>query len=416
MKIPRQCAILVGGLGTRLGSLTADTPKPLLDCGGRPFLAWVLRELSRFGITDIVLLAGYKSERTESFCRAAASWLPKPLSISVSVEPSPAGTGGALWHARHLLEDTFLVINGDSWIDVNLARFFARAAAPPEMAGSVLLRSMPDCSRYGRVELEGERIVALHEKSPLSGPGLINGGLYIFDRSVLAQLSPLCSLEREILPALAREGRLSGCVLDGYFIDIGIPSDYERAGVELPRRLLRPAIVFEAGVLLDQPDSLAEGQDRIPWKPGAVDAIRMANDSGIHAFLVAARTGDSCAEISGEDLKELSSRVNNDLLAYGATIDEMQIVAAPDRIPECFSEASARPEPTIDMLLDLARRWGVDPKCRVLIGERTMANGANLGAPAHFSEGGNIMDLARPLIFELDRQRTDELRQAGSSR
>jgi len=93
MKLPRQCAALIGGLGTRLGSLTANTPKPLLDCGGRPFLFWVLRELSRFGIEEIVLLAGYRSERVEEFCREAQALLPKSLTLTLSVEPEPAGTG-----------------------------------------------------------------------------------------------------------------------------------------------------------------------------------------------------------------------------------------------------------------------------------------------------------------------------------
>jgi D-glycero-D-manno-heptose 1,7-bisphosphate phosphatase len=164
VKIPRQCAILVGGLGTRLGSLTADTPKPLLDCGGRPFLAWVLRELVRFGVNEVVLLAGHRSERVESFCRELPAWLPKPLSVKISVEPSPAGTGGALWHARHLLRDTFLLINGDSWFDTNLARFFAASSAQDAVA-SVLLREMEDCARYGTAEIEGDRVVAFREKA-----------------------------------------------------------------------------------------------------------------------------------------------------------------------------------------------------------------------------------------------------------
>ena len=109
-----QCAILVGGRGTRLGPLTAATPKPLLPCGDRPFLAWVLRELSRFGIEDILLLAGHQSDSVRSFARDVHRLLPRPLSIRVSIEPSTSGTGGALWHARDHLADRFLLLNGDS--------------------------------------------------------------------------------------------------------------------------------------------------------------------------------------------------------------------------------------------------------------------------------------------------------------
>ena len=94
MMPPRQCAILVGGLGSRLGALTREVPKPLLDCGGRPFLSWIIRELSRFGIEEIVLLAGYRSQQITDFTEQVIATLPKKVRISISIEPHQAGTGG----------------------------------------------------------------------------------------------------------------------------------------------------------------------------------------------------------------------------------------------------------------------------------------------------------------------------------
>ncbi|MDR3410851.1 MAG: sugar phosphate nucleotidyltransferase [Formivibrio sp.] len=173
----RQCAFLVGGLGTRMGALTAETPKPLLDSGDHPFLAWVLRELARFGFEEIVLLSGYKSERVEDFRHQLVSTLPKPLLIKISIELMRAGTGGAVWHARHLLDDHFLLMNGDSWIDTDLGRFLANAQQA-QLPGYVLLRAMQDSARYGTVKLRGNRVEAFHEKSSRQGAGLINGGIY----------------------------------------------------------------------------------------------------------------------------------------------------------------------------------------------------------------------------------------------
>jgi D-glycero-D-manno-heptose 1,7-bisphosphate phosphatase len=99
----RQCAILVGGLGTRLGALTADTPKPILPCGDRPFLAWLLRECIRFGVTDFLLLTGHLSERVADAAEAILPTLPGHARIALSREPIRAGTGGALVHARDQL-------------------------------------------------------------------------------------------------------------------------------------------------------------------------------------------------------------------------------------------------------------------------------------------------------------------------
>ena len=117
-----QCAVLVGGLGTRLGALTATTPKPFLPCGDRPFLFWLLREFVRFGVTDFLLLTGHLSRRDRARGRRnRGRRCPARLRITLSEEPVRAGTGGAVFHARDLLQDRFLLCNGNSLFDCNLA-------------------------------------------------------------------------------------------------------------------------------------------------------------------------------------------------------------------------------------------------------------------------------------------------------
>jgi len=401
VKLPRQCAILVGGPGTRLGTLTSDTPKPLLDCGGRPFLAWVLRELSRFGFEEAVLLAGYKAERVESFCGEVSRWLPKPLKVRVSVEPEPAGTGGALWYARDLLQDNFLLVNGDSWLDANLARFLAAAAAAPDAIGSVLLRSMEDCSRYGRVELAGERIVALHEKSPIRGPGLINGGMYVFDRRVFELLSPHCSLEREVFPALAKQGKLTGCALDGYFIDIGIPADYERAGWELPRRLLRPAVFFDRDGVLNEDLGWVGTPERFRWNPGAMDAVRLASDAGLHVFVVTNQAGVARGMYTEADVQRLHEHILEELLANGATLDDVRYCPFhPEGVVESYRRESDWRKPGAGMIRDLIERWELDPGRCLLIGDKDsdLQAARAAGVKGHLYSGKDLRSYVEPLV------------------
>ncbi len=201
----RQCAILAGGLGTRLGTITAATPKPVLDIGGRPFLAWLMQELLRFGIDEFLLLTGHLSTAVEQAVRQAAAGLPRPVEVRFSTEPAPAGTGGALFHAANLLDEQFLLCNGDSLFDCNLASLLADVAGdPPQIVGRMLLRPIEDASRYGVVTLEGDRVIAFRARPDAGQPGMINAGLYAFDRQVLAHVTPVCSLERDVLPALAR--------------------------------------------------------------------------------------------------------------------------------------------------------------------------------------------------------------------
>lgn len=218
-----QAAILVGGLGTRLGTLTRETPKPMLPVGGRPFLGWLIEILRHHGAREILLLAGY---RADPILDAFA----EDPDIAIVTEPEPLGTGGALRHALGRLAPEFLLLNGDSVFDCDL-----QALAGEQIGdGAVLaLRAVPDASRYGSVELEGGVVRRFYEGA--SGPGLINAGVAKIDRRVIAGLAEgAISIEREVYPHLAAEGRLRGQVFDGDFIDIGTPEDFERGQTVVP--------------------------------------------------------------------------------------------------------------------------------------------------------------------------------------
>ena len=228
-----QAAILCGGRGTRLGALTATMPKPLLPIGERPFLDLLLDELGRAGIKRIVLLAGFMAERIADYAARTPVKDQYDMSLDLAIEPYAAGTGGALWHARDRLDETFYLLNGDSWFDIPLGRLGERLASETSITGVVALREVSDASRYGAVTLSGERIAEFAERPAQPGPGLISGGIYALRRSLLKHLGDRCSLESDLLPPLAADGALRGLVFEGYFIDIGAPEDLARARREL---------------------------------------------------------------------------------------------------------------------------------------------------------------------------------------
>src|SRR5271166_1858360 len=126
----QQAVILCGGLGTRLGGLTAETPKPLLPVDGNPFLDVLLFELGRHGITQILLLAGFAAHKMHEYALKTPLRARFGLELEVLVEPLRAGTGGALWHARDHLDHSFLLLNGDSWFDINLLELARHADEP----------------------------------------------------------------------------------------------------------------------------------------------------------------------------------------------------------------------------------------------------------------------------------------------
>ena len=231
-----QAAILCGGLGTRLGALTAATPKPLLRVGAQPFLDILLAGLGRCGVKRIVLLAGFMADRIMEYSAATPVKHRFDLTIEVAIEPHSAGTGGALWHARDRLDESFYLLNGDSWFDIPLHVLGERLLSDVSAIAAVALRDAADASRYGSVTLERDRITEFAERPVQRGPGLISGGVYAFRRSLLDHLRDRCSLEHDALPSLAAAGSLRGVIFNAYFIDIGVPEDLARARRELAHK------------------------------------------------------------------------------------------------------------------------------------------------------------------------------------
>lgn len=218
----RQCAILVGGLGTRLGELTAGRPKPLVEVAGRPFLEILITRIASHGITHVLLLAGHKGEQIQEFADIA-NRRQTAVRIDVSIEPAPLGTAGAIAFAKDRLDDEFLLLNGDSIFDFDWSDLAAVATRNPGAAIAMGLHFEPDSSRYGVVELDGEKVAAFRDRGSATA-GLINGGVYYFCRTATDIMPSQGSLEQDVLPTMAENGKLAGKPYDGVFFDIGVPS------------------------------------------------------------------------------------------------------------------------------------------------------------------------------------------------
>jgi D-glycero-alpha-D-manno-heptose 1-phosphate guanylyltransferase len=231
-------AILAGGLGTRLSTVVADRPKVLADVGGRPFLSWWLDALERQGFGHVVLCAGYKAEQLRQTLGSKRG----NLQLQYSIEPRPLGTGGALRHALPLLSSNpVLVLNGDSFCDVDLRVFLAEHFERGAQA-SLVTTAMTDTSRFGRISVRPDGSVqAFREKESDAGPGSINAGIYLFARELLAAVPEArnISLERDLLPIwIARDIHVFSAA--GPFLDIGTPESLASAEAFFAR-LNRPA-------------------------------------------------------------------------------------------------------------------------------------------------------------------------------
>ncbi len=398
MAADHQCVILVGGRGTRLGALTKDRPKPLLPVGGKPFLSTLIHEAVRHGFSNILLLAGFKADIFSDELAALRNGLPLSVNIDILTEPEPLGTGGALRFAAHHLRDHFLMLNGDSFFDINLLDLTSRPF-PDSAIGRLGLKPQADVSRYGTVQLDGERIGSFAEKKPGAGPGLINGGVYWFRKEILDHIGTgPCSLERDVLPTLAREGRLLGTVYDNYLLDIGLPETLAQAQKEIPARLRRPAVFLDRDGVLNHDVGYAHRPEQITWVEGAMEAVKAWNDSGYYVFVVSNQAGVARGYYSEEDVRVLHRWMATQLWHAGAHIDAFAYCPYhPEGVVPTYTKSSLHRKPSPGMILDLIESWPIDIARSFLIGDNDsdIAAARAAGLPGYLFRGGNLAHFAR---------------------
>jgi D-glycero-alpha-D-manno-heptose 1-phosphate guanylyltransferase len=222
--------LLVGGKGTRLRSVLPSTPKPLAALGDMSFLELLVRQLHFQGIRRLVMCTGFLADQIESAFGDGSTW---GVEIEYSRENFPLGTGGAVKLAERHLQHTsdFFVMNGDSFLDVDFNDLLQLHRERRSLATITGLHVM-DASRYGTLQIAARgKVTGFTEKTGLNAPGLINAGVYIFERAILDYIPEgPASLERDVFPKILQQG-VYALERRGMFIDIGVPEDYARAQV-----------------------------------------------------------------------------------------------------------------------------------------------------------------------------------------
>jgi len=220
--------LLVGGKGTRLQAVVSSKPKPLALVGNIPFLELLVMQLRSQGVHRMIMSTGHLANQIEETFGDGGRW---NSDIRYSRESQPLGTAGAVKAAEGYLEESsdFLVVNGDSFMEIDIHEFL-RFHRQHKGVASMAVRKAPDAARYGTVHVDAsKRIIEFSEKTGNTSPGMINAGVYLFQRSVL-KFIPVgpSSLEKDLFPNLLTQG-MYALEQQGMFIDIGTPEDYARA-------------------------------------------------------------------------------------------------------------------------------------------------------------------------------------------
>lgn len=227
-----QALILAGGLGTRLQAVLQDRPKPMVEARGKPFLEYQIEQLREQGLTDLILCVGHLAPQISEYFGAGQRW---GVHIRYAVETDLLGTAGAIRNACHFIEGTFLVLNGDSYLEMRFRDLLAfhqhQRSIDQRALGTIAAVRVEDGAAYGLLELdEHGRILCFREKAG-SGGGWINGGVYVLEPDVLGCIPAgrAVSIERDTFPLVLDRGwHLFGYRVQGFFVDIGTPEGCQR--------------------------------------------------------------------------------------------------------------------------------------------------------------------------------------------
>lgn len=338
-----QCIVLAGGLGTRLREAVPDLPKCMAPVAGRPFLFYVINYLRSQGILKFIFSLGYKHEIIEEYLSTDFS----TLDYECVIENEPLGTGGAIKLAcTKATEKNVLVVNGDTMFKINIESL-ATVHSAVDANCTLALKPMQNFDRYGVVELNKDRSINSFKEKQFYTSGNINGGVYLLNtEKFLQQTFPeKFSFEKEYLERKA--DKLSGDIQDEYFIDIGIPQDFNRAQTDFVKPLLDLKSVDKSWTIFLDRDGVINhekkndyilNKDEFVFYEGVKEAIKIFSEKFARIFIVTNQRGIGKGLMTENDLKEIHGYMIEEIEKEGGKIDGIYYCTSldnkhPDRKP-----------------------------------------------------------------------------------
>jgi D-glycero-alpha-D-manno-heptose 1-phosphate guanylyltransferase len=336
----KEAIILAGGLGTRLRSVVADLPKCMAPVAGNPFLYYVIKYLQRSGIDKFVFSVGYKNESILTYIEKEFPG----IDYKFSIEKEPLGTGGAIKFAlEKATGENILVCNGDTLFKINIAEL-NNLHLKNNADCTLSLKPMHNFDRYGVVELNNEGLIISFKEKQFYTSGLINGGVYALNGKAFLKedLPEKFSFEKDYLEKFVGNKNMYGLIQNEYFIDIGIPEDYERAQGELKsplnstkgdlknmdylKNIDKTWTLFldRDGVINDEKhEDYIHKWEEFKFYPGVKEALNIFSEKFGKIFIVTNQRGVAKGLTKLEDLELIHKNMMKEFEDAGGRIDKI---------------------------------------------------------------------------------------------
>ncbi len=222
----KKAVILAGGKGTRMRPFTYEIPKPLIPIHGKPLLQHIIELLRKYEIREIILSVGYMGDNIKEHFGNGHNL---GVTITYIEEEEKLGTAGSLNLMKDLLDETFIMFNGDILINIDLHDIILFHKRSGGLA-TIALKPVKDPSRFGVARLKGDQILEFLEKPKSTKSRLINAGVYVLEPEAIDYVPEgVAMMETDVFPKLAEKGELYGYPFDGQWFDTGTHRAYEKA-------------------------------------------------------------------------------------------------------------------------------------------------------------------------------------------
>ncbi len=362
-----QAVILCGGKGTRLGNITKTTPKPLIKFGKKSFIDILIENLSRFNFSEIILLTSYKHQLFKKKYHKKKIHNSEILCLE---EKSPLGTGGAIINSYKHLNESFLLINGDTFLNFNYINFIKIFEKSNTDASICLVKTKN--KKFGGVKIKEKTIVSISKNN--KSEKYVNGGVYIFKKKFfkLFEKNKIYSLENDCLPLLIKKKRLSYFQLNNSndFIDIGTPEDLKKAK-KIFKNYKRPAVLLDRDGVVNEDLGYVHHHKNFFWKKNIIKLIKYFNKKNYFIFVISNQSGIGRGYYSFKDLKKLENWIRGELYGENAFIDDFfyaPYFKESRKYSSKYHELLRKPNTGMIKLIE--NKWSVDKTKYILFGDQ----------------------------------------------
>lgn len=349
-----EAIILAGGFGTRLQSVVKDVPKPMADVLGRPFLTYILDELVKYNFTKVVLAVGYKKEIIEDYFGDNY----KGLKIIYSIENEPLGTGGCVKQALSYVTDEFVfIINGDTLFKINYEDMSSIKST------SIACKYLENFDRYGEVIIDDNDVITSFLEKKYVDKGYINGGIYYLPKNIFDNylLPKKFSLEKDFFEKYIADLKIKSFKSNDYFIDIGIPSDYQKIQNDLSKH--KALFLDRDGIVNIDYGHVYKIED-FKFTDFIFDLCKKYQSNGYLIFIITNQAGIGKGLYTENDFLILTEYMLNEFKKHN--IDITKVYYCPHK-PEDHCECR-KPKP--GMFLKAIKEFNVDVANSVAIGDK----------------------------------------------